>query len=767
MKKLQEVRPLFFQYLILFFTAAFLPVVITCAALLISNNTLHEEIIRANQASVTLIQQSLDSKITELQDMLYQIDQDPSLTRYALDNFPRSAITTLNSYTQHHDSMSNVMIYVHDTAYFYTASGTFSLSDLKHQSFIKDLVSRHYSAGDWLDVLCATSSPTYWPVNTVGQMPTYLYLFSPVYSNFQYKNNDSSRTIVLMIKQEFIQSLFRSSQTSMGESVLLFNSQMDLISQLAPDITNQTIQDICTFLKNTELSDGSAYFEFTAENIMLFVSKSPRTGLYYVRFLPKKIALHSIYTIRSYSAVILSVVVLIGLILISIGIRKSYAPIRSLADQIRTVYPQNQDIKNELLLFQQTLDDSFERNLALSQTLARSKYGLIDHLISTLIQGNFPSYDDFQSACQELSIHLDKKYYAVCTILFESVSPPGSLKFDRILKIITQEVPDSLQIQVKDLLFANRVILVLSSDTDNGDFYCTVMRAIQNRLLETADLSASFALGSFYDSFDDVGKSYLDSTNALDYRMVYGKKCFIAPHSYNNVFEREQYPSDQLDSLYFALLSQNKGKVVEIAHKLADYTKSSNCSLHMAKYICYDAFSVLKKALHSTAAIYSVPSKMMSITDLTSFGTIDEFFISFIDVVQTSIKDSEDSDEKSALSKTDLAQQIIDYIDTHCFSYSFQIDNVANVFSITPQYMRRLFKERTGRTISEYVANLKLEKAMQLLQETDKSLQEIVLDIGNTDVSGFIRLFKQRTGMTPGQYRKGVEKSTQPNDSLR
>ena len=81
--------------------------------------------------------------------------------------------------------------------------------------------------------------------------------------------------------------------------------------------------------------------------------------------------------------------------------------------------------------------------------------------------------------------------------------------------------------------------------------------------------------------------------------------------------------------------------------------------------------------------------------------------------------------------------------------------------------MRRLFKERTGRTISEYVANLKLEKAMQLLQETDKSLQEIVLDIGNTDVSGFIRLFKQRTGMTPGQYRKGVEKSTQPNDSLR
>ena len=50
--------------------------------------------------------------------------------------------------------------------------------------------------------------------------------------------------------------------------------------------------------------------------------------------------------------------------------------------------------------------------------------------------------------------------------------------------------------------------------------------------------------------------------------------------------------------------------------------------------------------------------------------------------------------------------------------------------------------------------NLKLEKAMQLLRDTDMNLQDIVVEIGNTDVSGFIRLFKQKTGMTPGQYRK-------------
>ena len=56
--------------------------------------------------------------------------------------------------------------------------------------------------------------------------------------------------------------------------------------------------------------------------------------------------------------------------------------------------------------------------------------------------------------------------------------------------------------------------------------------------------------------------------------------------------------------------------------------------------------------------------------------------------------------------------------------------------------------------ISEYVANKRLEKSMYLLTKTDLSLQEIVAQIGNSDISGFVRFFKQKTGLTPGQYRK-------------
>ena len=96
----------------------------------------------------------------------------------------------------------------------------------------------------------------------------------------------------------------------------------------------------------------------------------------------------------------------------------------------------------------------------------------------------------------------------------------------------------------------------------------------------------------------------------------------------------------------------------------------------------------------------------------------------------------------------------MEYTQQHCFSYNFQVSTIAEHFSISQPSMRKIFREYTGIGISDYVTNIKMEKAMQLLRETDTNVQEIVTEIGNTDASAFIRLFKKKTGMTPGQYRK-------------
>jgi len=67
-------------------------------------------------------------------------------------------------------------------------------------------------------------------------------------------------------------------------------------------------------------------------------------------------------------------------------------------------------------------------------------------------------------------------------------------------------------------------------------------------------------------------------------------------------------------------------------------------------------------------------------------------------------------------------------------------------------FMRR-FKQATGDSPREYVQRLRVESAKRMLESTQKTFSEITWHVGYKDVSSFHRLFKRRTGLSPGAYR--------------
>jgi transcriptional regulator GlxA family with amidase domain len=68
--------------------------------------------------------------------------------------------------------------------------------------------------------------------------------------------------------------------------------------------------------------------------------------------------------------------------------------------------------------------------------------------------------------------------------------------------------------------------------------------------------------------------------------------------------------------------------------------------------------------------------------------------------------------------------------------------------------LKRRFRKATGSSIIDYVQNVRIESAKQLLENSDTAVEEICFATGYEDVSFFRRLFKRRTGLTPGQYRR-------------
>jgi transcriptional regulator GlxA family with amidase domain len=82
------------------------------------------------------------------------------------------------------------------------------------------------------------------------------------------------------------------------------------------------------------------------------------------------------------------------------------------------------------------------------------------------------------------------------------------------------------------------------------------------------------------------------------------------------------------------------------------------------------------------------------------------------------------------------------------------IKQVVDFAGIPERTLKRRFKTATGTTLINYLQNLRVEEAKRLLETGSLPVDEISAEVSYEDASFFRRLFKRRTGLTPGQYRR-------------
>ena len=87
------------------------------------------------------------------------------------------------------------------------------------------------------------------------------------------------------------------------------------------------------------------------------------------------------------------------------------------------------------------------------------------------------------------------------------------------------------------------------------------------------------------------------------------------------------------------------------------------------------------------------------------------------------------------------------------FRARLTVTELAEEARLHPTYFARVFRKRTGVSVSDYIAELRVRWAEERIANSDAPLGQIGLAAGFSDQSHFIRTFKRRRGHTPGQYR--------------
>ena len=122
-------------------------------------------------------------------------------------------------------------------------------------------------------------------------------------------------------------------------------------------------------------------------------------------------------------------------------------------------------------------------------------------------------------------------------------------------------------------------------------------------------------------------------------------------------------------------------------------------------------------------------------------------------IAALAIRVVESRKQLSAFPGSDIVEKACAYIDQHYTDPEISLGTVANYVNVSINHLSAVFSRECNETFSRYLMNKRMEKAKELLSQTNRYISEIAFEVGYDDSNYFSKVFKKSTGVTPMEYR--------------
>ena len=103
-------------------------------------------------------------------------------------------------------------------------------------------------------------------------------------------------------------------------------------------------------------------------------------------------------------------------------------------------------------------------------------------------------------------------------------------------------------------------------------------------------------------------------------------------------------------------------------------------------------------------------------------------------------------------------QKVQNYINER-YQQDIRLNQLAELVGMAPSAFSRFFKLRTGKTLSDYITDIRIGYAARMLVDTQRSIAEICYDCGFNNLSNFNRIFKKKKNCSPKEFRDNYKKT--------
>lgn len=300
----------------------------------------------------------------------------------------------------------------------------------------------------------------------------------------------------------------------------------------------------------------------------------------------------------------------------------------------------------------------------------------------------------------------------------------------------------------------NRIIVYVPCDTCKDEYgirldAISMAEYIQARSASLVNADFFIGLGRIYKGFENIYRSYEESLMAIRYTSEAGVVHIMDIPS-GIKLSSEQYPvSAEKLMLEKAAAGDTEACIQAFSHifewlQIEYYgseTKIKSKLLELmvlASRLAYD-HGIDAFCLDSTGFI----SEFQKLNNISAQKLWCVQRLEFITKCICEVKDKNISG---------TIHKATNYIKEN-FRRDITLEDVSKEVNISPHYFCKLFKEEMGENFIDYLTNIRINKAKEIMKDSLLSIKEICYEIGYGDPNYFSRLFKKNAGMTPTEYR--------------
>ncbi|WP_028611650.1 response regulator transcription factor [Paenibacillus harenae] len=208
--------------------------------------------------------------------------------------------------------------------------------------------------------------------------------------------------------------------------------------------------------------------------------------------------------------------------------------------------------------------------------------------------------------------------------------------------------------------------------------------------------------------------------------------------------------AEALDNFFKAMVAYDSSRVSQCMDKWMSFIAAERYKSTLVKQWIVKMMIELEVKTKPFIKSEKLGTAEMFRSSIIKLQTMMELKESFIDYLaqMSSLMGEEKMNSKRRI--TDVQRYVIANIDKFV-----SLDEIAAKLHLNASYLSRLFKKETGENFIEYMTRVKLDRAKELLQDSQKSLEEISGMIGY-EKNYFYKVFKKSNGMTPSEFRTSI-----------